>query len=185
MKFKKEKSSTKVLSIVHSGSISSVHIANGRNIPVLIIDTTEEKEIEKAILLHKNIDVGKVETIWGKSVNGKKIMLKINMIEPSPSEFMLVFDVVKNYATIDFIINAQLVYIQPGKQEDKLKTTMSAPKILIEVPSSHFYKEWYTVYEKNLAKYFRTKKGMSKRVAKQVAIDTYKEIGKLRDFRMK
>lgn len=182
---RKEINNAKTLAVVAFGSISSNYIANGKNVPVLIVDTTDNKEIEEAILLHKGINRGKVITVWGRSINGKIITLNINLIEPSPTEFKIIFNIERNYSIIDFIISSQLVYIQPGKPGDRLKTTMSAPMIQIEVPSSHFYDEWYKLYEKNLSKHFRRRKGMSKKVAKQAAIDLYKEIGKLRDFRMK
>ncbi|WP_415330918.1 hypothetical protein [Clostridium perfringens] len=184
-KFGKEIRSIKTLRIVTIGSISSTYVANGKTIPVLIVDTTEDREIEKALLLHKGIGRGKVLTSWAGSFDEKQIILCVDIIEPSPIKFKLIFEVVKNCATVDLIVNSQLLYIQPGKQGDKLKTTMSAPRIQIEVPSTHFYNEWYRIYEKNLIKYFCREKGLSKEVAKQATIDLYKEIGQFREFRMK
>lgn len=184
-KFKKKVSYAKTLNIVNTASISSIHIANGKNIPVIILDTTNDSEIENAIALHKDINRGRVSTIWGKSLDDKKIILSIDIIEPAPTKFNIIFDIVSYYGIIDSIINTQLVYIQPGKIGDKLQTTMSAPRLQLEVPSTHFYDEWYKLYIKNLSRYYRHKYGMSNKVAKQATIDLYEEMGKIRDFRMK
>lgn len=172
------------LDIISDASISSVNIANGKNIPLVILDTTEYKEIEKAILFHSGINYGKITTIWGKSSDDTLVTLWVNCLEPVPVEFVIPFDVENKVLLIDLIIKTQLLYIQQGKPGDRFKNTMNSPRIMIEIPSTHFYNEWYKLYEKYFTKHFQ-KKGMNRKIAKSTAVKLYSELSKIRDFRIK
>ncbi|MDU7251950.1 MAG: hypothetical protein E6274_06410 [Clostridium sp.] len=172
------------LDIVSDASITSAHIANGKNIPLIILDTTNYQDIEQAILFHASVEHGRVSTIWGKSVNNNVVTLSITLINPVPVEFVVAFDVQKQGGLIDLIINSQLLYIQPGKPKDRLYNTMNAQRLIIEVPSTHFVNQWEKQFTKVMTKYFR-KKGLSKKAAKNATIDLHNEWGIMRNFRIK
>lgn len=172
------------LDVVSDASISYADIANGKNIPLVILDTTKYEEIEKAILFHRGIDCGKITTIWGKSYDDTLVTLWVNFLEPVPVEFVIPFDIENKALLIDLIIKTQLLYIQPGKPGDMFKNTMNSSRIMIEVASTHFYNEWYKLYEKYFTKYFQ-KKGMNRKIAKNTTVKLYSELSKIRDFRMK
>lgn len=179
-----EMSSKLFLGIVSDATISSVHIANEKNIPLIILDTTNHQDIEQAISFHDGIETGRVNTIWGKSIDNKIVTLKIDLIKPVPKEFVVAFDIQKQGGLIDLIINSQLLYIQPGKPKDRLSNTMKAQRLMIEVPSTHFEGEWKKLYCEVMFKYFR-KQGLSKKAAKNATNALYIEWGVIRNFRIK
>ncbi|MFT8348559.1 hypothetical protein [Clostridium saccharoperbutylacetonicum] len=172
------------LDIVSDASITSMHVANGKNIPLIILDTKDHQDIEQAMLFHEGIDHGYVSTTWGKSKNDKIVTLTVGLVSPVTINFVVAFDIQKQSGLIDLIINSQLLYIQPGKPRDRLSNTMNAKRLMIEVPSMHFSDEWNKIFNKVMTKDFR-KKGLSKKAAKNAVIELHNEWGIIRDFRIK
>lgn len=180
----KDFSSKVCLELVSDASITSLHIANGKTIPLVILDTTNHQDIEEAISFHSSVQHGHVKTIWGKSTDNKVTCLAVTLIDPVPKEFVIAFDTQKQGGLIDLVVTSQLLYIQPGKPKDRLSNTMDAQRLLVEVPSAHFAEEWKKIFDKIMTKYFK-KKGLSKKNAKRAAIDLHDEWGIIRDFRLK
>lgn len=177
-------SSGDVVEMVSDGIIYTANIANGKAIPLVILNTINHINIEQSITLHVGIKTGHVRTLWGKSKDNRKIILNINIVEPSPSKFAIIFDILKQSGLVDIIIQSQLLLIQPGKPGDRLKTTMNNPRLLIEVPSSHFFNEWLRIYTKAYIKHFKNL-GYDKKTAEKMAIALRKEWGAVRDMRLK
>jgi hypothetical protein len=75
---------------------------------------------------------------------------------------------------VDQIIQAQGVYLQPGRPGDRLATTLDKGKILVEVPSRNFRAEWDRIFSKQLGKKFR-KEGLSRQEAKRATESFLKE----------
>lgn len=180
----KDFSSRMRLDLVSDAAIMSVYIANGKTIPLIILDTTNHKDIEEAISFHGSVQHGHVKTIWGKSTDNKVTGLIFTFIDPVPKEFVVAFDTRKQWGLIELIINSQLLYIQPGKPKDRVSNTMDAQRLLVEVPSTHFADEWQKIFTEIMTKYFR-KQGLSIKKAKSATIDLHNEWGKIRDFRLK
>lgn len=180
----KDMPSKKCLDIISDALITSTHIENAKNIPLIILDTTDHQDVEQAILFNEGLEHGSVSTIWGKSINNKIVTLTIALIIPVPIKFVIVFDVQKQFGLIDQIINTQLLYIQQGKLKDRLYNTMNAQRLMIEVPSTHFIDEWKKIFSKVMIKYFR-EQGLSKKVARNAAIKLDNEWGIIRNFRIK
>lgn len=172
------------LEIISDASISSLHIANGKNIPLIIVNTLAHPEIERAIIAHTSVQNGHISTIWGKSTDDRFITLQFSLVDPVPKEFFVAFNVEKQGGLVDLIINSQLLYIQPGKPRDRLSNTMSSPRLMIEVPSTHFSSEWKLIFQRVMTKHFR-QLGLNRKDAKNAALDFYKEWGIMRNFRMK
>ena len=184
--WKKDKSiSSKLqLEIVSDASITSLHIANGKNIPLIIVDTMVYPEIERAILAHASVQNGHIRTIWGKSTDDKFITLQFALVDPIPIEFFVAFNIKKQGGLVDLIIHSQLLYIQPGKPRDRLSNTLDSPRLMVEVPSTHFLSEWKLIFQRAMTKHFR-EMGLNKKDAKNAAFDFYKEWDIMRNFRMK
>lgn len=172
------------LEIISDASITSLHIANGKNIPLIIVDTIAHPEIERAIIAHTSVQNGHISTIWGKSTDDRFITLQFTLVDPVPIEFFVAFNVEKQGGLVDLIIHSQLLYIQPGKPRDRLSNTMDSPRLMIEVPSTHFLNEWKLIFQRVMTKHFR-KMGLDRKDAKNAAIDFNKEWGIMRNFRMK
>ncbi|MDO0822532.1 hypothetical protein [Desulfosporosinus nitroreducens] len=172
------------LNLVSDVAITSAHIANGKTVPLVILDTTDNRDIEEVILFHGSVQQGHVKTRWGKSRDNKVICLIFTFINPVPKEFVVAFDTRKQGGVIDLIIKSQLLYIQPGKPKDRVSNTMDAPRLLVEVPSTYFANEWKKTFDEIMTRYFR-KQGLSKKKAKSAATDLHNEWGIIRDFRLK
>lgn len=174
----------KPVPIVSDVGVATQGTADGRIIPVLILDTSQRRDIEDLVKAHKLIGSGDANSAWSvpSRYNINKITLVLTFIKPSPCVILLDFDIARQGGVVDQIIQAQGVYIQPGKKGDRLSSTLDNERILIEVPSKHFRKEWDKILYKALVKNFK-KKGLVKSDAKNASngfIKEWRELGSKR-----
>jgi len=162
--------------IVSDAAVATRGTADGRIIPVLIIDTSFRPDIEDMIQAHKHIGAGDARSAWSTTsrFNVDKISLILMMLKPSQCVIMLEFNIVRQGGVVDQIIHAQGVYIQPGKEGDRLSTTFNHDRILVEVPSRHFRDEWDKILHKAWSKDFK-RKGLSRSDSKNAATSFIKE----------
>ena len=162
--------------IVSDAAVATQGTADGRIIPVLIIDTSLRPDIEDMIRAHKHIGTGDAKSAWSvpSKFNIDKISLVLTVIKPSRCIIMIEFNIVRQGGVVDQIIHAQGVYIQPGKEGDRLSTTIDHDRLLVEVPSKHFRKEWSKILHKALFKDFK-RKGLTRNDAKNAAENFIKE----------
>lgn len=74
-KWTKDKNKTRLqIDVVSNASISRPDYANGKNIPLLIVNTTDHLEVEKAIVTEPTQEYGRVNTKWGKSTDRKRLV---------------------------------------------------------------------------------------------------------------
>ena len=140
---------TIVVSVVSDALILQKGFADGRGLPLIIIDTTGYPQVERSIELHRNASQGEVSYVWGKTTNGKHIILRISMISPVEIEFIVLFDLHKHYELINLIIKSHLLYIQAGKPGDRLIHDMAKPKLFLEIGSTDFDNKWESIYRKS------------------------------------
>jgi hypothetical protein len=162
--------------IVSDAAVATQGTAEGRIIPVLIIDTSFRPDIEDMVRAHKHIGAGDVKSAWSipSRFNINKISLVLTMLKPSQCVIIVEFNIVRQGGIVDQIIHAQGVYIQPGKEGDRLSTTMDHDRILVEVPSKHYRNEWDKIFHKALSKDFK-RKGLSRSDSKNAATSYVKE----------
>jgi hypothetical protein len=67
--------------------------------------------------------------------------LQFTLVDPVPVEFFVAFNVEKQGGIVDLIIHSQLLYIQPGKPKNRLSNTINFPRLMVEIPSTHFSNE--------------------------------------------
>lgn len=173
-----------ILEVVADATINNVYTAQGKTIPLVILDTTNQPEIAKAIEIHCNISNGNVRTTWGKTDDENLLLLGVELLDPSPAEFTVAFSAFPQAGIVDIIVSSQLLLIQAGKPGDRLKHDLNKPKLQIEVPSEEFSAKWIELYHRILAKRFR-ELGYSKKVAKELALDFYEEMRVFREMRIK
>jgi len=166
----------KPVPIVSDAAVATRGTADGRIIPVLIIDTSLRPDIEDMVRAHRHIGAGDAKSAWSitSRFNIDRISLILTIVKPSRCVLIVEFDIVRQGGVVDQIIHAQGVYIQPGKEGDRLGTTMDHDRILVEVPSRHFRKEWDGIFYKALSKDFK-KKGLSRNDSKNAARSFIKE----------
>lgn len=153
--------------IISDAAVATRGTADGRMIPVLIMDTTHRPDVEDMIRAHRYIPNGDVQSSWSKCSRfiDSKIRLILESIAPSRCVLIFEFDIARKGGVVDQIIQAQGVYIQPGREGDRLINTINHDRILVEVPSRVFRKQWDKMLYKAMVKRFK-RDGLSRTDAK-------------------
>jgi hypothetical protein len=172
--------------IARDAAVASVGVGDGRMIPLLILDTSRRPDIETMILAHEHAGPGDVMSVWSipSRFDTSHVSLILMQTKPSRCVIILKFNVADQGGVVDQIVQAQGVYIQPGRVGDRLGTTLDKGKILVEVPSKEFKSEWDRIFRKQLRKKFR-KEGLSRQEAKTAADGFMKEWRQFGSIRMK
>ena len=178
--------------IVRDAAISSAEVADGRFIPVLIIDTTERSDIDELVQFHDLTPAGDVQCTWGSNrarkwkktpVDLSKVALFLEFERPSETFINIEFDVLENGAVIDTILGSKAFYLQPGREGDRLSHDIDRPKIGVEVPDTGFKELWGELWHKRLVKKFK-KEGLNRSDAIKAADEIIRETRKMYSYRM-
>jgi hypothetical protein len=172
--------------IVSDAAMSSIGVADGRLLPLVIIDTSNRPDIEDAIKVHKHLGPGDAESVWLKpsSRDDTRIGLFLSLTKPSRCIVLLEFDIASMGSLVDLIVHGRGLYLQSGRTGDRLKTTMDKERILVEVPSKGFQEEWNKIYHRTIEKVFR-RRGVNKQEAKRMAEELITSLRKVGSFRLK
>lgn len=172
--------------IVGDASVASHAIGEGRMIPLLIIDTSHRPDIETMALAHKNSVPGDVMSAWSvpSRFDTSHVSLVLVQTKPSQCVILLEFNVAEQGEIVDQIIQAQGVYLQPGRPGDRLGNTLNKEKILVEVPSKNFMGEWDGIFRKQLRKKFRSE-GLTRQQAKHSVEEFLKDWRRFGSLRMR
>lgn len=151
----KEKAySDSFLAIVGDGAIATRGWGEGNLIPVIIVDTLENLDVENLISIHCDIPLGDVTTTWARQrFNSSTIYLKLEFLKPLKTTAYIPFELSKHSALLNGIIISHAMYLQTSKAGLKVSEGIDQPKILIEVASE--LKNWPSIYKKALVKKFK------------------------------
>jgi hypothetical protein len=171
--------------IVSDAAIATVEVADGRLLPLLIIDTSLRPDVEDMIKVHKYVGPGDAESVWARlSKDETVINLVLKFKKPSRCVLVLEFDIVKQGVLVDQIVNAQGLYLQYGRKGDRFSSTIEQERIIVEVPSRDFVQEWDRIFHKTLEKHAKKKEGLNRREAKDFSRNVIQEwrrvMGKIR-----
>jgi len=152
------------LDLVGDGAIANSKTADGRLIPVLILDTRIKKTLEHLVNMHDDAELGDVTSIWAvKRFNYKSVSLVLYFENPIELKLAISFDVTKNASLIEGILISKAVYLQPGSPGDRIRHNINAPKILVEIPKETTFEKWDKILNKAITK--KLKKEGVRRVA--------------------
>jgi hypothetical protein len=172
----------KLVPIVGDGAIGNPDWADGRLIPVLILDCKDHKALENLILSHKGIPPGDVTVMWGwKLFSKKQVFLSFKFHRPVETSVTVGFDVAQKGSVVDWIINVRGVYLQPLSSGKKVSEGLENPKILVEVPSEATFPNWKDIYSRHLEKLY-VKRGLPRSQAKK-AVNQHLESARNIQFR--
>ncbi len=173
------------LRIVADAAIATVAIGDGRLIPLVIVDTTARQDIDELVRVHQYLPSGDVSCQWAQ-IHGHKgtISLVLTFIRPAELTAILEFDITNQGGLVDQILTASGLYIQPGREGDRLVSTMNNPRILVEVGDLGFGKQWNEMLRKHIVKKLRAD-GLSRRESKEAVERFLQEWRKLGSMRMK
>lgn len=158
--------------VAGDGSMATTGVADGRLVPVVILDTSQRPDIDDTVRAHAALGPGDVRSYWSRRSrwHTKVIRLILDFQQPAACIVVIEFDVAYKGALLDAIVRAQGLYLQSGRPGDRLRDTFDSPRLLVEVPSGYFRHAWEKIFEEGIIRRFRNE-GMSKREAKKCALD--------------
>lgn len=156
----------KPVPIVADGTMATASLARGRNIPILVLDTSSRPDIETMIRAHGQFGPGDARSGWSFRRRWFRFavpVLYLAMEKPSRCLIVIEFDLVDGQGTlVDLILWAKGVYLQAGRPGDRVGTTVNEPRILVEVSRSDlFARRFRPAHERAIYRRFR-KTGMSR-----------------------
>lgn len=173
------------LKIVSNALVSNRKLADGRLLPVILVDCSSRSDIKDLIKAHKYIGPGDVKTQWGKRYKtSNKLMLILSFQKPSRSKAVLEFDILKQGGLVDQIMRSEAFILQHSEEGERFANTLNREKIVVEIPS----KSALTIWNEELFKALETdakSKGMSKKQAREYANRVINEWRKFCDQRMR
>lgn len=171
MKNKVEIRNSDYLNLVGDGAIANSKTADGRLIPVMILDTSENKQLEYLVKMHDQIDTADVVSIWGVGrFNNNKVSLVLFFKGPIELKVAISLQPIKHAGLIEGILTSRAVYIQPGVPGDKISHNINAPKILVEIPAKTTFEKWDDIFEKTVIKKLK-KEGLRGKKLKDASHD--------------
>jgi hypothetical protein len=172
------------LRIVGDGAIATAGVGDGRMIPLVILDTSERPDLEELIRLHEFVAEGDVKTQWGKLYDHEDtVALILTFTRPAEVVAIIEFELKKNHGIlIEKIFKTSALYIQAGREGDRIRHDFNRRKVIIEVPETKFKAVWSEIFFTYSVKLMRTK-GFDRAEAKRQAklfITQVREVAALR-----
>lgn len=166
------------------GIISSTGIANGRNIPIIIVESDEQKIIDDIIITHETTRYGHCNSQWGSSFDKETIILMLDFEDPIKKTIYIYFDFMQFGMAIDQILYSQCLYIMTGEKGTKVSENIEKDKILIEVPNDWFSKDWEGILKKNYVRHLQKEKNITKKAANEIFHQIRSSWKKIESLRM-
>ncbi|MGO9356973.1 MAG: hypothetical protein ACLP1D_04770 [Xanthobacteraceae bacterium] len=174
------------LRIVADGAIAYRGVGEGRQIPLVIIDTSSRPDLEEYIRLHQYFDAGDVKCQWGQLIgHDNTVALVLSFSRPAELVAIIEFDLQRNHGVlVECVLGSKALYIQAGREGDRLKHDVNLPKVILEVPDTGFGKNfWDKIYSQYTTAKMR-ERGLNRADAKRAAKESIKELRKLGTLRM-
>lgn len=168
--------------VVSNASMAAMGVGEGRNIPLIIIDSSDRPDIKNLFENHEQSIKGESRAYW--NIIGNKVALLLEFLSPVDCKFIIEMDVVKMGPVINLIFKSQSLYIQQGKPGDRLKNNINLPKIIIDVHCQDFKSTWDELFLKKMKLHFKRKYKVSKKEAGKMAMRYIREFEKVENIRI-
>ena len=170
--------------IVADAALATGNVGDGRLIPLVILDTTERPDLEEFIRVHQFFSPGDVTSQWGKLERfAATVALFLSFKRPAELVAILEFDIVTQGCLVEQILIAGGLYLQAGREGDRLLKNPNAPKVLVEIPDTGYRRYWNHPFHQHITKHMR-KRGLGRRQAKEAASQFIKKWREFGQFRM-
>lgn len=185
--FKNKKNKTEDIrtEVVASAAIANVGVANGRNIPVVIVEDDVDAKISNLIATHEAVVNGSCSSQWGMTEGNEYAILILSFSTPVEEKVILFFDVIKYGILVNQILYSKCMYLMTGDKETKFSQNLTSPRILLEVPCDDFEKEWKKIYKKEYVKHLKKEYKLPKKVAEEVFDEIHDQMDIIKKLRMK
>jgi hypothetical protein len=173
-----------IVPVVADGSIAGP-VADGRMVPLVIIDTATRPDLDELVRLHDHLSPGDTTYRWGQvDRDDDQVALSLQFTRPIEVRATLLFSIEHEGIIVDAALNSGALYLQPGRPGDRLKHDPNRPKILIEAPDDDFRDRWEGVVIQRLTKVIRRRERMPRAEARQLAAEWLDQSRILSRFRM-
>jgi hypothetical protein len=172
--------------IVSDAAVSTRGAFGGRLVPLVILDTSDRPDIDELIRVHQvSVKPGDVKIQWAERAGHEgHIALFLTFLRPIEATVIIEFDIARQGLLVEQALSGKGLYIQSGRDGDRVIKDPNRPKVLLEIPDVGFRKDWDGLFQKYLTKHFRTK-GLRRSDAKRAAQSAIGELRKLGSFRMR
>lgn len=170
------------LPIVRDGAIATGSMAEGRNIPILILNCEKNINVLNLIQLHEESSLGDVLCTWG--INKKYAFLILEFERPVSVKFGVKFDLETQGSIADGIVQSNGLYIQSGNMGDTIVSNFDDTKLLIEVPAKTKLPNWDEKLTAAISKRMR-REGLSRKEAKNASKQFLERMREIWGYRMK
>jgi len=156
--------------IVGDAAIIAKKLADGRLLPVLILDTRSRPEVAELIRVHEYLPPGDVRSQWAVSRDSDDlVMLHLSFTHPVEVEVLLVFSIERQAILVEALLRGGGVWLQAGLPGDRLATTPDAHRLLVEVPEMNFRQPWEEALNERMTRVMARRLGVSKKKARPAA----------------
>ena len=132
----------RLLPIIHDAAIAGP-VAEGKLIPVLLLDVASMPEVFELIRVHEFISPGDVGVRWGvEASNTDNVVLALDFERPVPARFALRLSIEQQGILVECMLTAGAAYLQVGTPGDRLAASIDAPRLLVELPDAGFRARW-------------------------------------------
>lgn len=160
-------------------------VADGRLIPVLVIDTAGRPDIRELVRQHKHFSPGDAKHRWATSPEDEDlVVLMLTFDRPSEVDVVLAFSIEDEGILVDAIVRCGMVYLQPGTERSRVSTTVGDPKVLVELPDTGFGPYWDSLFEKRMANVIAAQMKVSSGHAKSRAKEIIAEMRQVTSLRI-
>jgi hypothetical protein len=146
----------------------------------VILETTARSDIEEYIRIHQHLGVGDVTCQWGQILgHDNTVALILTFVRPAELVAILEFELKRNHGIlVEQILETNALYIQAGRDGDRLKDDLSLPKVVLEVPELGFRRYWDEIHIAHVTAQLR-KRGLGRAEAKRKAALVIAEMRKI------
>lgn len=186
MKGRKVSVDSRLLVPIASDGALAGPVADGRLIPVLILDTEKRPDVAELLRVHEYVSSGDAQSIWASDRNDDDfVMLLLNFLRPMEVSLVVKFSIEKEAILVEMMLQAGAVYLQAGSPGDRLSATMDNPRVLVQLPETDFAPVWQSLLLKRMTEVMAAKLATSQKRARPVAVMVIEEMGKLAVLRLR
>lgn len=186
-----------VVDVVADGSIANGQVAEGAQVPVLVLDASQRQDIHDVFAAHRygHLNYGDVRTIWAGDPKNW-IALDILFDRPVETRVIIRLPMPKYALLVHLALKAKAVHIHAGRPGSRFADyyhpsksinrglESDAGSILLTLPPGGFEKLWGGMYRAQLAKYFKKTRKCSTAQARDMANEALSNIDKFASVRI-
>jgi hypothetical protein len=173
-----------VVPIANDAAVAG-QVADGRNIPLVILDTTNRPDIEEMIRVHAHVGEGEVRSQWGLGDHRPDdVLLLLEFERPVETRIVLRFSMEERGGLVDMALTSRALYLRAGRPGDRVMHDLEHPRILVDLPDTGFRAVWEDAFLRQLTSFYARETGLPRRKARELARQFLVKWRRLGSFRM-